>query len=314
MAREVYSFPVTIAPGTTAAAPLRQQMLMPPREVQEVEVLVPPGPRGEVGFRVGSSGTQILPTQAGQWVITDSEVLHWPLEGLHDSGSWEFTGYNTGLHPHTLTVRFLVNLPGGLGPAAGPAPIAGNQLASAPSANFGPPPVELPPLPVIPELGLPPAPVISSLGLPPAPALPGAPGVPGVAGTGSPAPQPAYNWWYSDMGKVLSYPIQDGGGRFDELYVRPDGEVVIYGWRGGAGQWESWTSAPFSLGGTVVEVSGAWTLYQGKIRLNVVGTTAAGRRFLKVIDGETYATILDWTPAPDGQPPEKTLHARAAEV
>jgi len=312
MAREVHSFPVTIPAGTVPTAPLVQAMLMPAREVQEVEVLVPPGPRGEVGFRVGSSGTQILPQQLGQWIVTDNEVLHWPLEGLHDSGSWECVAYNTGLFQHTITVRFLVNLPGGVGPVAGPGPIDSGQLAAAPSGNLGPPSVDLPPLPVIPDLGLPPAPTIPPLGLPPAPTLPGSAGVPGAAGTSSTSSQPAYNWWYSDMGKLLSYPVQDGGGRFDEVFVLADGSVGVYGWRGGAGQWESWTLGPLNVGGTVVEVSAAWTLYQGKIRLNIVGTTALGKRFIKVIDGETYTTILEWTPAPDGQPLEKTLSARAA--
>src|SRR5262245_28932405 len=104
-------------------------MRMPARVVGEVEVLVPPGPRGEVGFRIGSSGVQLLPIQLGTWIVTDNEIIHWPLEGQHDSGSWELTAYNTGQFPHTITVRFLVDLVAGPKPA-GAVPISADQLAA----------------------------------------------------------------------------------------------------------------------------------------------------------------------------------------
>lgn len=133
MAREVRSFAVTVPAGTPQATPQVTQLSMPPREVVEVEVLVPPGPRGEVGFRIGSSGTQLLPVNVGQWTVTDDEVIHWPLEGQHDSGSWEFTAYNTGLFAHTITVRFLVTIPYGPQPIAA-APIAPELLGAVPLA------------------------------------------------------------------------------------------------------------------------------------------------------------------------------------
>lgn len=154
MAVEVRTFDVTIPAGTLPSAPAVTQMRFPVRVVDEVEVLVPPGPRGEVGFRIGSSGTQLIPFQPGNWLVTDNETLHIPLEDQHDSGSWEFTGYNTGLFAHTIEVRFLVSLPGQqkAGPAAA---IAASDLGAVPGADETSQPPPLPQLPAPPPGALP---------------------------------------------------------------------------------------------------------------------------------------------------------------
>lgn len=110
MAREVQRFAVTIPAGTPVTAPLNFNLAMPARIVEEVEIAVPPGPRGEVGFQLGTSGSQIIPITPGQFVVTDNEVIRWPLEGQIDSGAWQMIAYNTGSFNHTLEVRFLVTL------------------------------------------------------------------------------------------------------------------------------------------------------------------------------------------------------------
>ncbi len=109
MSYEVRIFTVTIPKGTTKAAIFKQQLTMPPRLVREIEITVPPGPRGEVGFQIGSSGFPVIPTQSDQYIITDNEVIRWKVENQIDSGAWEFFGYNTGSYNHTLYVRFLVD-------------------------------------------------------------------------------------------------------------------------------------------------------------------------------------------------------------
>ena len=110
MAREIQRFAVIIPAGTTKAAALAFNLAMPARVVEEVEIVVPPGPRGEVGFQLGSSGSQIIPSTPGQFVVTDDEIIHWPLEGQIDSGAWQMIAYNTGTFNHTIEVRFLVQL------------------------------------------------------------------------------------------------------------------------------------------------------------------------------------------------------------
>ena len=129
MAREVQRFSVTIPAGTLKTAPVQINLAMPARIVEEVEIVVPPGPRGEVGFQLGTSGSQIIPITPGQFVVTDNEVIHWPLEGQIDSGAWQMIAYNTGAFNHTLAVRFLVTLvPAQLAPA-GFTPIPNDALA-----------------------------------------------------------------------------------------------------------------------------------------------------------------------------------------
>lgn len=146
MAREVRRFPVTIPAGTASAAPITFGLTFPPRVVAEVEIVVPPGPRGEVGFQLAMSGFQVLPVETGQYFVTDDEVIHWPLEGQVDSGAWQVIAYNTGTYPHTLEFRFLVDLVS-VATVATPAPISGADLSSppAPAVEAPPPPIVEPP-------------------------------------------------------------------------------------------------------------------------------------------------------------------------
>jgi hypothetical protein len=111
VAVEVYEFAVIIPASTPLAAPLTFNLGMPTRVVDEVEIVIPPGPRGEVGFQLGSGSSQIIPRAPGQFVVSDSETIHWPLEGQIDSGAWSLIAYNTGAFNHTIRVRFLVRLP-----------------------------------------------------------------------------------------------------------------------------------------------------------------------------------------------------------
>lgn len=110
MAREIRSFEVKVPAGTAQNAGWHQALTMPVRNVDLVEVRVPPGPNGNVGFALGSAGQPILPYNPGEWVVTNDEVVSWPLEGQFDSGAWEIFAYNTGQYDHTLYVRFLLSL------------------------------------------------------------------------------------------------------------------------------------------------------------------------------------------------------------
>ncbi len=110
MAVELYAFAVTIPVGGTPGAPQSFDIPMPPRIVQHVDILVPPGPRGNVGIALGAAGTITWPANAGSWIVTDDETLHWDVEGAIDSGAWQFFAYNLGKYEHTIFIRFLVGL------------------------------------------------------------------------------------------------------------------------------------------------------------------------------------------------------------
>lgn len=106
MAREVYRFGVTVPHGTTQAAPQVTSLKMPDREVSRVEIKIPPGPHGLVGFQLASGGVQMIPINAGQFINADDETLGWNLEGFITTGAWQMIAYNLGAFDHTLEVRF----------------------------------------------------------------------------------------------------------------------------------------------------------------------------------------------------------------
>ena len=196
MAREIQAFAVTIPAGTAQASPQVSDLAMPPRLVERIEVRVPPGPRGQLGFQIGMAGRQLLPYNAGQYVVTDDEALSWDLYDLPSSGAWQVIAYNTGAYPHTLYLRFLVELPGeelvASAPLLPPDQLGGGDLGGPPPPS---PPSDLPPPPGLPPPDLTPPPLPPPPDLTP-PLLPPPPDL-----TPPPAPLPP-----ADTGQVQPYP------------------------------------------------------------------------------------------------------------
>jgi hypothetical protein len=110
MAYEIKDFTITIPAGTAKSAGFTSSMAFDPRIVTQINVRVPPGPRGEVGFKIGSGGLQILPAAPGDYIVTDNEDLQYPLDDTITSGAWQLLGYNTGVYDHTLRVYFFCDL------------------------------------------------------------------------------------------------------------------------------------------------------------------------------------------------------------
>jgi hypothetical protein len=108
MATEVRSYTLTIPAGTTSAAPLVKAITFPPRIVDAIQIVVPPGPNGLVGFAVMNSGVTVIPYASDPWIITSAENITWPLEQQIESGAWAVKGYNTGTSAHSVYFRFLL--------------------------------------------------------------------------------------------------------------------------------------------------------------------------------------------------------------
>lgn len=111
MARELRAYSATVPAGTLITAPAEFDLSFDPREVRRIEIDIPPGPRGEVGFYLAVSGQRVIPFNGGQWIVANDEHLGWDTADYPDSGSWQLFAYNTGYYPHTLGVRFHVDLP-----------------------------------------------------------------------------------------------------------------------------------------------------------------------------------------------------------
>lgn len=131
---EVYTFAVTTPAGTAQTAPLTTALTMPVRVVRRVEFVVPPGPSGALGWRLGMAGQQIVPVNTGGWIVTDDERGGWDLANLPTSGAWQAYTYNTGTQPHTLYLRFLVDVPRPAQAPIYPSAIPAAQLAPVPDA------------------------------------------------------------------------------------------------------------------------------------------------------------------------------------
>jgi hypothetical protein len=102
-------FELTIPANTPASAPVSLPCVFRQGEVIEIDVKVPPGPSGNVGFFVGAGGSQYVPRTVGSFVMPDKDYFVWPISNAINSGSWSVTAYNTDIFPHNIQVAFHVN-------------------------------------------------------------------------------------------------------------------------------------------------------------------------------------------------------------
>jgi hypothetical protein len=167
VAIEVRNFAVTIPAGTSIASGFSASLAIPMREVTQIDIRVPPGPRGEVGFGIGAAGQTIVPYGGVAYIVTDDESLAFPLENTITSGAWVLYGYNTGNYPHTLYVYFHLQLVGSAPAGTSGTPLTGDQITGADTGSAPPPATPAPPTP--PAAPAPPA-------APPPPVTPPAPG------------------------------------------------------------------------------------------------------------------------------------------
>lgn len=110
MSIQVFSFTVTCPAGTAKAAAILTNLTIPIREVREIEVRVPNGPNGEMGFALAIAGQNMIPFNPGEYVVTSDEIVQWSLTGYPTSGAWQVRMYNTGNYDHTIQIRFYVDL------------------------------------------------------------------------------------------------------------------------------------------------------------------------------------------------------------
>lgn len=109
MANEIRQNTLVIPAGTTMAAPAVLDVSFPPREVTGIEIVIPPGGNGAVGFQVQNSGVAVIPYASDEWIIANNEVISWPLAEFIDSGSWQVAGYNLGTNDHAIYFRWLLD-------------------------------------------------------------------------------------------------------------------------------------------------------------------------------------------------------------
>ena len=135
MAIELRVFDVTTPAGTAKATPQVTSLAFPSRIVERIQIAVPPGPNGQLGFRLTTGGMQVLPINPGAFIISSGEVVDLTLTAQIESGAWQLTSYNTGQYNHTVQIRFYLNVvtdPQSQPPAE---PIAVSVLTPLPDAT-----------------------------------------------------------------------------------------------------------------------------------------------------------------------------------
>lgn len=135
MSREIRAYSCVVPAGTTLVAPASFDLSFPPRQVDTLEIVVPPGPSGTVGFAVQNSNVTVIPYDSDEFLVMSNEKVSWPLDGYIDSGSWNLLAYNTGTLDHTIYVRFLLSLPGS-NSIGGTVPLATSLIDSSAQAPF----------------------------------------------------------------------------------------------------------------------------------------------------------------------------------
>lgn len=118
MASKIYQFAPTIPPATPIAAPYIAPLTFPVYQVDRIEVKIPHGGNGNVGWAITMGGEFVIPYIPNTWIIGDDDDLTWDLDDLPSSGAWQFTAYNLGIWSHAIYLRFLVE------PVPNPSPSA----------------------------------------------------------------------------------------------------------------------------------------------------------------------------------------------
>lgn len=109
MAAEVHQFTAMIPAGTPMAALATIDLPISNYQIDSIDLEVPPGPSGLMGFYLARSGQQWIPYEAGEFIVWDDRFRSWQLNDQPTGGGWQVVGYNFDEYDHEIVVRFHVN-------------------------------------------------------------------------------------------------------------------------------------------------------------------------------------------------------------
>lgn len=108
MADWIEAFQVTIPAGTTRPGQTYSLKFKRPGKIERIEIVIPDGPAGRVGFQLLFAGTVVLPFDDKKYIISNNEKISWEIFQKYDTGDWAIRAYNEGVYDHTIYIRFLV--------------------------------------------------------------------------------------------------------------------------------------------------------------------------------------------------------------
>ena len=124
---------VIVVAGSTPATAVTTALPFNPGYVVGIQIVVPPGPSGLMGFQILHSGVTVIPYNNSEWIITDNEIIDWPVSNMPTGDKWQIRAYNSDVYDHLVMLRFLIDeiAPVSTSVQAMPAPVQANQPATA---------------------------------------------------------------------------------------------------------------------------------------------------------------------------------------
>lgn len=109
MTNRIEPFSVTIPAATTIAAPQTTTFVFNDGIVRHLDITVPPGPSGLVGFVIVYGTQTVIPYKGSNWIIADNRIISWDLDDFPTGRGWGLRGYNLDIYPHTIYLEFHVD-------------------------------------------------------------------------------------------------------------------------------------------------------------------------------------------------------------
>jgi hypothetical protein len=107
-ASRVEVFDVIAPANTPKSAPIELPTIWAPGELVSVDVRIPDGASGLVGFQILYAHGQAIPNTPGAWIIGNDDLFTADVMGQLNGGQWGVNVYNTDRFPHSLHVRYHV--------------------------------------------------------------------------------------------------------------------------------------------------------------------------------------------------------------
>jgi hypothetical protein len=134
VATRVLPFTVTIPAGTPKTAPVTTAIDLDGWTLQRLDLEVPPGPAGLMGFQLYNNGVAYIPYGEDEWLVWDDVKETYYLDDQPNASGWAIVGYNDGTYDHVVTVRAHV-IPAQSQAASAPPVVQLNIQTSAPPAD-----------------------------------------------------------------------------------------------------------------------------------------------------------------------------------
>lgn len=111
----LYQLAATFPAGTPVNAPISVPLILEDNQLVEMDITIPDGPSGLMGFRVLQSQQQIVPWGNTGFIVANDEKIRYSYDDQIQSSGIVVQGYNTDIFAHTIYIRVTITdlpLPG----------------------------------------------------------------------------------------------------------------------------------------------------------------------------------------------------------